>query len=158
MCEVAQLVKNVFLFYEAWRSETVLRRESENSTSLLKFIFPWDQFQQHLCVDLPSFISSPFLLHAALVSRFCVWSSISGWWRRRIICMNLLYSNIYPTRCNVTQFILSGNCSTCLGWYHHPSSGAHTTIYSIWYLSYRNCYRGRVGTALQFQLFHDSGR
>ena len=26
------------------------------------------------------------------------------------------YSNIYPTRCNVTQFILSGNCSTCFGW------------------------------------------
>jgi hypothetical protein len=23
------------------------------------------------------------------------------------------YSNIYPTRRNVTQFILSGNCSTC---------------------------------------------
>jgi len=22
---------------------------------------------------------------------------------------------IYPTRCNVTQFILSGNCSTCFG-------------------------------------------
>jgi hypothetical protein len=27
------------------------------------------------------------------------------------------------TRCNTTQFILSGNCSTCFGWYHHPSSG-----------------------------------
>ena len=38
------------------------------------------------------------------------------------------YSNIYPTRCNVTQFILSGNCSTCFGWYHHPSSGAQTTV------------------------------
>ena len=38
-----------------------------------------------------------------------------------------IYSNIYPTRCNVTQFILSGNCSTCFGWYHHPSSGAQTT-------------------------------
>ena len=25
------------------------------------------------------------------------------------------YSNKYPTRCNVTQCILSGNCSTCLG-------------------------------------------
>ena len=25
---------------------------------------------------------------------------------------------LYPTRCNVTQFILSGNCSTCVGWYH----------------------------------------
>ena len=35
---------------------------------------------------------------------------------------------IYPTRCNVTQFILSGNCSTCFGWYHHPSSGAQTTV------------------------------
>ena len=37
-------------------------------------------------------------------------------------------SNIYPTRCNVTQFILSGNCSTCFGWYHHPLSGAQTTV------------------------------
>jgi hypothetical protein len=26
------------------------------------------------------------------------------------------YSNIYPTRCNITQFILSGNCSTSFGW------------------------------------------
>jgi len=31
----------------------------------------------------------------------------------------LIYVN--PTRYNVTQFILSGNCSTCFGWYHHPS-------------------------------------
>ena len=38
------------------------------------------------------------------------------------------YSNIYPTRCDVTQFILSGNCSTCFGWYLHPSSGARTTV------------------------------
>jgi hypothetical protein len=41
-----------------------------------------------------------------------------------------VYSNIhvYPTRCNVTQFTLSGNCYTCFGWYHHPSSGAQTTV------------------------------
>jgi len=38
------------------------------------------------------------------------------------------YSSIYPTRCNITQFILSGNCSTYFGWYHHPSSGAQTTV------------------------------
>jgi hypothetical protein len=38
------------------------------------------------------------------------------------------YSNIYPTRCKVTQFILSGICSTCFGWYIHPSSGARTTV------------------------------
>ena len=30
--------------------------------------------------------------------------------------MVMQYSNIYPTGCNVTQFILSGNCSTCFGW------------------------------------------
>jgi hypothetical protein len=47
-----------------------------------------------------------------------------------------------PTRCNVTQFILSGNCSTCFGWYHHPSSGAQTnkmqryTVYFMWKLFY----------------------
>jgi hypothetical protein len=38
------------------------------------------------------------------------------------------HSNICPTKCNVTQFILSGNCSTCFGWYLHPSSGVHTTV------------------------------
>jgi len=42
--------------------------------------------------------------------------------------LSFIYSNIYPTRCNVTQFILSGQCSTCFGWYLHPSSGAQTTV------------------------------
>jgi hypothetical protein len=36
--------------------------------------------------------------------------------------------HIYPIRCNVTQFILSGSCSTRFGWYHHTSSGAQTTV------------------------------
>jgi hypothetical protein len=35
-----------------------------------------------------------------------------------------LNNAVYPTRCNVTQFILSGNFSTCFGWYLHSSSGA----------------------------------
>jgi len=43
-------------------------------------------------------------------------------------CSLVDYSNIYPTRCNVTQFILFGNCSKCFGWYHHPSSGTQTTV------------------------------
>jgi len=30
--------------------------------------------------------------------------------------------------CNITQFILFGNCSTCFGWYHHPSSGEQRTL------------------------------
>jgi len=61
-------------------------------------------------------------------------------------------SNIYPTRCNVTEFILSGNCSACFGWYHHPSSGAQTTVSTasgICHTVTAICrYRGRVGTGL----------
>ena len=60
------------------------------------------------------------------------------------------YSNIYPTRCNVTQFILSGNYSTCFGWYHHPSSGTQTTVSTasgIGHTVTATCrYRGRVKT------------
>jgi len=26
------------------------------------------------------------------------------------------------------SLFISGGCSTCLGWYLHPSSGAHTTV------------------------------
>ena len=26
------------------------------------------------------------------------------------------------------RLFISGNCSTCFGWYLHPSSGAHTTV------------------------------
>ena len=63
-----------------------------------------------------------------------------------------LYSNIYPTRCNITQFILSGNCSTCFGWYHHPSLGAQTTVSTasgICHTVTAMCrYRGGFGTGL----------
>jgi hypothetical protein len=48
--------------------------------------------------------------------------------------------------------MLTGNCSTCFGWYRHPSSGTQTTVSkasgichtvtAIWR------YRGRVGTGL----------
>jgi len=62
------------------------------------------------------------------------------------------YSNIYPTRCNVTQFILSGNCATCFGWYHHPSSGAQTAVSTasgICHTVIAICrYCGRVGTGV----------
>jgi hypothetical protein len=52
----------------------------------------------------------------------------------------------------VTQFILSGNCSTHFGWYHHPSSGAQTTVSTasgICHIVTANWhYRGRDGTGL----------
>jgi len=34
----------------------------------------------------------------------------------------------YPTICNYTQFILPLNCSTCFGWFLHPSSGAQISV------------------------------
>ena len=88
----------------------------------------------------------------------CMWSFTLHFLYRRqyystliTICkFTLLYSNIYPTRCNFTQFILSGNCSTCFGWYHHPSSGEETTVSTasgICHTVTATCfYRGRVGT------------
>jgi hypothetical protein len=30
-----------------------------------------------------------------------------------------------------TVYLFLENCSTCFGWYLHPSSGAHTTIFTI---------------------------
>jgi hypothetical protein len=45
-----------------------------------------------------------------------------------------------------------GNCSTCFGWYFHPSSGAHTSVSTtsgICRTVTAICrYRGRVGTGL----------
>ena len=38
------------------------------------------------------------------------------------------------------SLFISVHCSTCFGWYLHPSSGAQNCIYSIWYLSNRYCY------------------
>jgi hypothetical protein len=58
------------------------------------------------------------------------------------------YCNTQPAKCNVTQFIVSGNCSTCFGRYLHPSSRAQTTVstaYGICHTVTATChYRGRV--------------
>ena len=60
------------------------------------------------------------------------------------------------------SLFLSGNCSTCFGWYLHPSSGAYiavSTASGTCQTVTATCrYGGRVGTDLQFQLFHHSGR
>jgi hypothetical protein len=59
---------------------------------------------------------------------------------------------MHGEKIKVTQFILSGNCSKCFGWYHHPSSGAQTnviTTYGICHTVTAICrYRGRDGTDL----------
>jgi len=51
----------------------------------------------------------------------------------------------------------SGNCSTCFGWYPHPSSGAQTTVSIASGICHTVtaicCYRGRVGTGLSVLCF-----
>jgi len=50
------------------------------------------------------------------------------------------------------SLFLSGNCLTCFGWNHHPSSGAQTTVSTtsgICHTVTAICrYRGGVGTGL----------
>jgi hypothetical protein len=50
------------------------------------------------------------------------------------------------------SLFITGNCSTCFGWYFHLSSGAHTTVSTstgICHTVTGICrYRGRVGTGL----------
>src|SRR5215475_10153085 len=50
------------------------------------------------------------------------------------------------------SLFISGNCSTCFGWYFHPSSGAHTTVSTasgICHTVTAICrHRGRAGTGL----------
>ena len=50
------------------------------------------------------------------------------------------------------SLFISGNCSTCFGWYLHPSSGAHTTVLTAsgicQTVTATCCYRGSVGTAV----------
>jgi hypothetical protein len=50
------------------------------------------------------------------------------------------------------SLFISGNCSTCFGWYFHPSSEAHTTVSTasdVCHTVTAIChYRGRVGTGL----------
>jgi len=67
-----------------------------------------------------AYISLRFCTHAVFRTNFCVYFLFLPWWLSFPFQDLRKYSNIYPTRCNVTQFILCGNCSTCFGWYHHP--------------------------------------
>ena len=50
--------------------------------------------------------------------------------------------NNCPKRCDYIEFYyIPANSSTCLGWYLHPSSGAHVNCnYSIWHSSNRIYY------------------
>jgi hypothetical protein len=61
-----------------------------------------------------------------------------------VITFIIHYSNIYPTRCNFTQFILYGNGSTCFGWYFHSLSGTQTTVSTASGISHTVMVKGKA--------------
>jgi hypothetical protein len=113
-----------------------------------------------MCLLVPWLFGQVFFV-PFIVTRYvacyvqCYFRSISKrWLTEAVLTMNYFFrcSNIYPTRCNVTQFILSENCCTCFEWYLHPLSGAHTTASTssvICHTVTAICrYRGRYRTGL----------
>ena len=68
--------------------------------------------------NLREFRFSPsYLVHN--FRRYAIYLALSPRQLKRCVS-TAVYSNIYPTRCNVTQFTLSGNSSICYGRYHYP--------------------------------------
>jgi hypothetical protein len=82
--------------------------------------------------------------------------------------------SIFQQDATLHILFISENCSTCFGWYFHPSSGAHTTASTasgIFHTVTAIC-RYQLEPVLvccgwrtpptahsnRFQLFHDSGR
>ena len=46
-------------------------------------------------------------------------------------CIVSIFLLIYFQQDATLHSLFQENCSTCLGWYFHPSSGAHTTVFTV---------------------------
>jgi len=79
---------------------------------------------------------------ASIIRRFNVYGSV----HRNYIPIHIQQD------ATLHSLFISGNCSTCFGWYFDPSPGAHTTVSTasgICHTVTAICrYRGRVGTGL----------
>jgi hypothetical protein len=85
---------------------------------------------------------NPICHFASIIRRFNVYGSV-----------HLKYIPIYTQQdATLHNLFISGNCSTCFGWYFHQTSGAHTTVSTASGISHTVTaicrYRGRVGTGL----------
>ena len=68
----------------------------------------------------PTYLSYRLSLDSVLA--FSIKFNVYGSVHREYI---LIYIQKYAT---LHSLFISENCSTCFGWYHHPSSGTHTTV------------------------------
>ena len=85
----------------------------------------------------------------------------------KILCFNVLYVHkpvhrktmliIVQLDVTIYSLLIAAHCSTCFGWWHHPSSGAHVNVFtasgtgrSVWGATSR--YRGWIETAVSVHL------
>jgi hypothetical protein len=103
----------------------------------------WVSQITHIPVDLTWKI-----LHSLLHAISCLTFILLMWRIGRAPNSIPVYSYIQQDAMLHSLFI-SGNCSTCFGWYFHPSSGAHTIVSTASDIVTAIChYRARVGTGL----------
>jgi hypothetical protein len=78
----------------------------------------------HNLVSILTYPSSHYLFSVCLTLILLMWRIE---WAPNIIP---IYSYIQQDA-TLHNLFISGNCSTCFGWYFHPSSGAHTTVSTV---------------------------
>ena len=123
-------------------------RSSASSFKIQKLLFSSSSVTRRSCFFpyLPSspVFQSPFPPITCFKKQFmCKTYQIQFAFFRLIVITKInLYSYVYPTRCNVTQFIYFWKLIYMFRMVYPPIiRSTYNCIYSIWYLSNRNCYR-----------------
>ena len=92
-------------------------------------------------------------IHWQMPNKYFLLNLIQIWQTSTLIVIMSTIFQYIQQDATLNRFIISGNCSTCFGWYLHPSSGAHTTVFTasgICHTVTATCrYRGRVGTSYE---------
>jgi len=101
---------------------TSARNLSLSWASSIRFMHPSHFLEIHFNIILPFTPGCKCKLLLLLLSSSSSSSSAAT---------SIFYANKCPTRCNYTQFILSVSCSTCFGWFLHPSSGPQIAVSTV---------------------------
>jgi len=73
--------------------------------------------------------------------------------------VHLKYISVYIQQdATLHSLFISENCSTCFGWYLHPSSGVHTTVFTASGICHTVLLPAAIVEELEFQLLYNSGR
>jgi hypothetical protein len=105
--------------------KAVLRHCSDIKSRMVRvFVVTW----------LNAFVCAKFQVLAANDMRTALFWGVT----QRVVVIFNVYGSVHrkyipvyiQQDATLHSLFISGNCSTCLGWYLHPSSGAHTTVFT----------------------------